>query len=248
MIRIANEQDSQNILEYVSRDCARNYFILMSLIKDESTYQAIYIEESPDIKALLFHRASGNLQFVAYNEYDTKGFIELIKSMDFKYLISPHFFTKLLEPCLKVMKKGAIIAECSNDSFNPSPIHSLATNLTVDDLESVEILYSKVFSGYPKTPYMKRKLEEHRGTGYQVTTNSLVSVAQSEFGYVIVGVATDPNHQKKGYATECLVPLIREVLNTYPKAYLQYDNLDAGKIYERLGFKPVDQVMHYGRK
>jgi len=248
MIRMANEYDSQRILEYVSKDCARNYFILMGLIKDESTYQAIYIEENMGIKALLFHRKSGNLQFVAYNDFDTSGFIELIKSLNFEYLISPYSFTKLLEPSLKLLKKGAYIAECTTDSFNPLPIHSMATGLEVKDLESVESLYAKVFSGYPKTPYMKRKLIDKRGIGFKVKIDKLVSVAQSEFGYVIVGVATDPNHQRKGYATECLVPLINEVLNKHPKVYLQYDNWEAGKIYERLGFRPIDRVIHYEKK
>ncbi len=63
-----------------------------------------------------------------------------------------------------------------------------------------------------------------------------------------MGVATDPNYQKKGYAIECLVPLLKEIFNTYNKAYLQYDNFHAGKIYEKLGFNPVDQVIHYTKR
>ncbi len=52
MIRKANEQDMSTILEYVSRDCARNYFILMGLIKGPQTFKDIYIEEDSEIKAL----------------------------------------------------------------------------------------------------------------------------------------------------------------------------------------------------
>ncbi len=197
MIRKANEQDMSIILEYVSKDCARNYFILMGLIKGPQTFKDIYIEDDTEIKALLFHRQSGNIQFVAYSDYDSIGFNELIKTLDFKYLISPYSFTKSLEPSLKVVKTGAYIAECTKQNFNPIPIQSLALRLTSFDLEQVEALYSKVFSGYPKVKYMKTKLSEGRGIGYQITTDKLVSVAQSEFGYVIVGVATDPSYQKK---------------------------------------------------
>ncbi len=83
---------------------------------------------------------------------------------------------------MKVVNTGAYIAECTREHFRPLPIKSLGVRLTVNDLEQVEALYSKVFSGYPKVKYMKTKLSEGRGIGYKIRTDKLVSVAQSELG------------------------------------------------------------------
>jgi len=39
--------------------------------------------------------------------------------------------------------------------------------------------------------------------------------------------------------------LCKEMLAEGKKLYLQYDNADAGRLYGRLGFLPIDQVKHY---
>ncbi len=65
---------------------------------------------------------------------------------------------------------------------------------------------------------------------------------------VIVGVATSKDYRCKGLATECLQVLCSRFLKEGKDLYLQYDNLEAGKIYERLGFRNVDQVIHYRKK
>ena len=58
-------------------------------------------------------------------------------------------------------------------------------------------------------------------------------------------MATRPDYTGQGLATECLQLLSSRLLEEGKNIYLQYDNLEAGRIYERIGFKPIDQVMHY---
>jgi uncharacterized protein len=41
--------------------------------------------------------------------------------------------------------------------------------------------------------------------------------------------------------------LCNQLLQEGKDLYLQYDNMVAGRIYEKLGFKPIDVVRNYKR-
>lgn len=253
MIKKAREEDFDKIKEFVNKDCARNYFIAIALLEGESVFKDIYIEEEDgEIIAALFHRESNNLQFATYGSYDVEGFKELIKSLDFEYLISPISFCKCLEPTLSVQKKGAYISYLNKDNYTSFDLEHTVHELTVDDLDEVVLIYKSIFSGHPKKEFMKEKLMSKRGRGVCVFDNDiLVSVAQTEFekndSCIVVGVATELNEQHKGYASSCLLALTEGLLNEGKDIYLQYDNPDAGRIYDRIGFKTVDRVYHYKR-
>jgi uncharacterized protein len=59
----------------------------------------------------------------------------------------------------------------------------------------------------------------------------------------VVGVCTVKEHQKKGMASACLVRLCQDLLQEGKELCLFYDNPDAGRIYERLGFVPIGRWM-----
>lgn len=245
MIRKASKADMPIIQTYISRDYARNYFIALSLLKGPETYEAIYIDETDQINGMLFCRASGNLQFVSYHDYDTSDMQLLITQLDFKLLISPESFCQQLEPAIKIHKRGAWIAKLARREYKAHESH--VDVLMPEDSEAVERLYSKVFPGYPKADFIRKKLLDGRGIGVKIQEDDLFSVAQSDFSYVIVGVATAPDKQKKGYARQCMYGLMNRLFETEDALYLQYDSDIAGKLYEDLGFKPVDRVNHYVR-
>ncbi|MCH4886885.1 GNAT family N-acetyltransferase [Acidaminobacter sp. JC074] len=238
MIRKATIDDLSYIKSFVSRDYARNYFIALGLEKGYSTFKDIYMGD----EAILFHRASGNLQFANYRE-DDGGFKDLIKTLDFKYLIGSKTMCHVLG--LDIDHEGAYISELKKDDFVYED--TSASIIGLDDLEDIEGLYKKVFSGYPKVSYMKDKLISNRGTGYKIVKEKICSVAQSDFKRLIVGVATDPACQRMGYARACMMALMKTMFETEDSVYLQYDDKGAGKLYESLGFKRIDQVIHYKR-
>lgn len=248
MIRKATLEDWENIAEFVSRDFARNYFVAIGMLKGHSTFQSIYIDEVDQIRSVLFHRASNNLQFVTYGSFDVEGMIELMSTLSFNQLIAPNSYCLPFDEHLELVKRGALISELSCDNFVPLDTHYNARKMVPNDVEDVETLYKSVFPGHPRAAFMKEKLLSHRGIGYCYEEDRLMTVAQSEFGYVIVGVATEQKYQGKGYATSCLIPLIKELLQHHEKLYLQVDNPSANKLYEKMGFKPVDQVMHYTKR
>lgn len=237
-MRKATIDDLKFLKEFVSRDYARNYFIALGLEKGFDTYKEIYIGDD----AILFHRASGNLQYVSYNG-DSKPFVELVKNLEFNYLIGPKSMCE--ELALEVDHLGGYISELKKKDF----VYQIsdARIMTVSDLKQVEDLYAKVFTGYPKADYMAEKLNSDRGIGYIVEQDELLSVAQSDFYRLIVGVATSPNHLKKGYALKSMMALMNKMFEKESSVYLQYDSDIAGNLYKKLGFKVIDRVVYYRR-
>jgi hypothetical protein len=237
-MKIAERRDLDYIEALVASDYARHYFIALGLKKGLETYQTIYMNG----ENILFHRASGNIQFV-YKGGNITAVKELLKTLSFKTLIGAKSTCSALG--LKVAKEGAFIAELKKEDYQP--VVSTAVLIELEDLEAIQILYQKVFSGYPKVAYMKEKLISKRGIGFKLVKDSIVAVAQSDFNQLIVGVATDPEHLRNGHALNCMHGLIQEMFKTETSVYLQYDSLRAGKLYKALGFKVIDQVMHYER-
>lgn len=251
MIRKATKEDNTDIKKFISRDYARNYFIALGLLDAEKIFKDIYIEiKNYKIVAALFLRKSGNLQFSSIDCYDVSGFRELIGSLEFNLLISPRSFCLALETSLEVVSEGAFISSVSMQTFIDSVLNNKVKRLSTRDLDGVVEIYKKTFFSYPNKKLMKEKLLILRGRGVAIITNKkIVSVAQTEFetedACVVVGVATDIDNQGNGYASDCLTALLREVISENKMVYLQYDNLNAGRIYERFGFKIIDQVYHY---
>lgn len=238
MFKLADKKAYKAVESFVSKDYARNYFIALGLKRGYDTYKSIYMFEGH----MLFHRASGNLQF-AYESGDISHVKDLINDLEFQTLIGAKSTCHQLG--LKVVKQGAYIAALKKEDY--LHIASDAEQLSVEDLYQVEDLYAMIFPGYPKVQYMKEKLESTRGVGYCIKDKAIVSVAQSDFHALIVGVATHPDHLRKGHALKCMHALIQSMFQTQDTVYLQYDNPDAGKLYDQLGFKIIDQVIHYKR-
>jgi len=230
--------DSLYIESLIAKDYARHYFIALGLKKGFDTYKKIYNHKDN----ILFHRASGNLQLVRLND-DLGPIKDLIHKMDFKTLIGPR--STCYDLGLKVVKEGAFIAELKKEDYQYVDSH--ASRISIDDLQAIEDLYKKVFPGYPKLAYMEEKLLDKRGSGFMLASDHIMSVAQSDFGQLIVGVATDPSDLRHGYAEVCMHALLHDMFKSESKVYLQYDNPIAGRLYEKLGFKIIDQVMHYVR-
>ena len=242
------------IKEFVEKDVARNYFVLLGLSSKKEVYDKIYGEfHNDELKAVLFKRKSGTLQFFAPGEFDQDGFIKIISALEYNSLIGAgSYCDKFLDQGIfQLAEDGAYISKLDKDyRMKPFEIKSQIRDIKVEDLDEIVELYKKVFKSFSPKEVMEEKLINNRGRGVCIEKDGkIVSLAQTDFetknAAVIVGVATDPNNMCQGLATECLQLLCSRLINEKKDLYLQYDNLEAGKIYERIGFSPIDQVMHY---
>ncbi|GAB6877190.1 GNAT family N-acetyltransferase [Thermaerobacter litoralis] len=65
------------------------------------------------------------------------------------------------------------------------------------------------------------------------------TAAENPYSAMVVGVATDPDFRRRGFATQLMVRLCEEVLAEGKRLCLFYDNPAAGAIYKRLGFRDI---------
>ena len=90
------------------------------------------------------------------------------------------------------------------------------------------------------------------GRGYCIEINKkVVSMAKSTLETkthaMLVGVGTHPDFRNRGLATKCIVKICKDIINENKIPCLFYDNIEAGKIYNNLGFKEKGYWAIYGR-
>ncbi len=202
---------------------------------------------------MLFLRKTGVLQFYSQGNFDLQGFIKLIETLDYNSLIGAKsqcdqflgkgIFARIEEGAYlsKLDKENKI--ELSDNKYN-------IRSITTDDLDEIIKVYKTVFKSFTPKEAMEKKLRDGRGRGVCIEVDGKIrSIAQSDFetddSAVIVGVATDKDYQGKGLGTSCLAFLSHILQEEGKDLYLQYNNLEAEGIYERLGFKKIDRVIHY---
>lgn len=240
----------------LEKDVARNYFILLGLSSKKLVFDKIYGEyKDEELIALLFRRKSGVLQFYAPGEFDLDGLVKLIASLEYDALIGPRSYCeKFLDKGLFTsFIEGAYISKLDkNNILEPIQIKYKTRDIDLKDLDKIVELYKEVFQSFSSNEVMEEKLINNRGRGICIEENGeIIAVAQTDFetkdSAVIVGVATNYNYRCKGLATQCIKLLSNRLIGEGKDVYLQYDNLEAGRIYERLGYRRIDQVIHCKR-
>lgn len=254
MIRELLADEYNKLKEFIGKDIARNYFLLLGLSGTREVYDKIYGEFIDDeLQAVLFRRKTGVLQFYTHKDFDLEGFVSLIKTLDYNSLIGPKSYCHLFlnKGIFSRFNEGAYLSKLDKGSrIQYKSMEYKIRYITTDDLDDIVTLYKGVFQSFAPKEVMEQKLIEKRGRGVCIEIDGvIVSVAQSDFeiedAAVVVGVATDKNHLGKGFATQCMSFLCNVLQNEGKDIYLQYHNLNAEGIYEKLGFKKIDRVIHY---
>lgn len=254
MVREITNNKYHMLKGFLLGDIARNYFLLLGISGTRDVYDKIYGEfHKGRLKAVLFRRKTGVLQFYAPGDFDLKDFVDLIKSLDYNSLIGPKSYCDLFlnKGIFKGFEEGAYLSKLDKNhilSQNTNKYH--IRPISVEDLDLIVELYKQVFESFAPKEVMEKKLAEKRGRGVCIEIDGKIgSVAQSDFetkdGALIVGVATAKEYRGQGLGTECLKFLCNNLQKEGKDLFLQYHNLDAEGIYNRLGFKKIDQVIHY---
>lgn len=253
MLQTIGVERYSEINRVLASDSARSYFIRLGLLSDE-TYTSVHGEFSEDgqLLALLCRRRSGTMQFWSAEGFNGGAFRSVLAALPWESLIGPRSCCQPFVDAglFETVNKGAWIAGLAVTA--PDAVDSDILPLGVQDLMEVSALYDTVFDHHMSVNQMQSKLETGRGRGVLIRREGcIVCVAQTEFeephSALIVGVATHPDHQRQGLAAACTGHLCRVLSAEGKNPYLQYDNPDAGKLYEKLGFRAFDRVLHCRR-
>jgi hypothetical protein len=239
------------------KDPARNYFILLGLLNPLKTFEKVITatDQHGDLQAAFYLRRSGNAQFCASKTFSqSRSLAEAVSRVTYLQLIAAEAYVSLLEPfgIVEKVKRGAEIAVLQADEAVRMKAQGdyRIEPLSVQHIEEVIALYRQCFPSFSPKALMEERLNSGRGHGVFLREDGqMAGCAQSEFetpeSALIVGVATAPLYRGRGFASACVSALVESLAIPGRSFALQYDNPGAGRIYHRLGFKPVDYVGHY---
>ena len=142
--------------------------------------------------------------------------------------------------------KEMYFAECKKLETE-YPIPDSVVEADFDDIEGIISLRSTIdeFS-QPKdgVKIQRQKMETKSGRDVICKIDGKVvagaaTTAENSQSAMVVAVCTDPAHRQHGYASACVTKLAKEYSALGKRLYLFYDNPNAGRIYNRIGFHEI---------
>lgn len=243
-------------------DLGRNYFILLGLSLSKLVYDEVYYfyhrgENDNELEAILLKRRSGNLQLMTRKERCSTDVItdfqSVINSLVFKKLITSRRNIESLNALslFSSIDEGALISATDQIHYSKKQLsgHYHIKNLHCGDVDAVEALYKQVFKSFTPAEVIKEKLLTGRGRGLALfNDDELIAVAQTDFeseeGAIVVGVASHPDYQQQGFGHVIMSALCHSLIEENKRIYLHYDSPIAGKLYDKMGFIKIDQILH----
>ena len=147
--------------------------------------------------------------------------------------VRDHYFSKL-SSCEELVKLDS---------------HYIIERPSVEDAEEIYSLRSQIeeFNDFKTTLEDVRELLSGEMGRYFVIrqhgniVSCAATTAENSMSAMVVSVMTHPEYRKKGFAGACVYKICVELLGEGKGLCLFYDNLKAGSIYIKLGFKEIGQ-------
>ncbi|BES64294.1 GNAT family N-acetyltransferase [Gottschalkiaceae bacterium SANA] len=142
--------------------------------------------------------------------------------------------------------KEMYFAECK-ELERAYPIPESVVEADFDDIEGILTLRGTIqeFSqSKDGAKLMRHKMETKSGREVICKIDGKVvagaaTTAENSQSAMVVAVCTDPAYRKHGYASACVTKLAKDYVVLGKRLYLFYDNPNAGRIYNRIGFHEI---------
>jgi len=266
-MRKLTETDRGSVLDYLKQDPEINLFIISDIENyglDSPDIQEIWAEFEPDTGdyiAVLLRYYSSYVFYTHNNNYDfvNSPMIPLLKKAFIMgkagELSAKGFLLDRLDDVLntngKFEKKHRYFMKC--EEINPTfPISHIDNVQWADEgnIEMIcELIDSKIgeFGRVRNRGGLKKGIREgkeklvlikDKDTKKAIATAQIT--AENSTSAMIIGVATDPQYRKQGYASACIYAVTKYLIDKGKSACLFYDNPKAGSIYKKLGYVEID--------
>lgn len=252
MIRQLVAYDHDRVMNLVGNKPAENLFIIgdIEAYGYASDIQRVFGQFEMDKLVAVLLDYDHN--YIVYSEgpYDMAGFAKIINADEqltgfsgLREIVQPmeHLINK------PVKRKGdTYYAKCEKLEVASEKTYDMRRT-TVEDIPAhMELVRSipEFADSSTSEESMKRTIENNTGRSYAIWSgDEMVSVvsttAENKQSAMIVGVGTKEEYKRKGYASELMIKTCQELLDEEKIVCLFYDNPEAGKIYQRLGFKEI---------
>lgn len=256
MILKVNDTYHRKVMNYLKKEPDFNLFIIGDIERYgyDNYFLDIWagIDKKGRIEGVLL-RYFEYLIFYSQGNFNIDEFSELINSLNYIEISGKLELLKKLQPKLNIYPKR-IVNFCVLDSINKlddNGIKIKPKKIRFGNINKVAKLYESI-DEFENTTVENIKNGLKTGRGYCIEINKKVvamakSTLETRTHAMIVGVGTHPDFRNKGLATKCVVKICKEIISENKTPCLFYDNIEAGKIYNKLGFKEKGYWGIYGK-
>lgn len=257
MIVKLNSSYHNKVIQYLKGDEEYNIFVIDDIQRYgyENYFFNVWADLSKrgNIEGILIKNFE-YLTFYSRDKFDEVEFSKFINTLKFSEINGKLECLEKLEQNLKIKKKR-VVRFCKLDKLSSEINYNTKFNIKkirFGNINKVVRLYESI-NEFENTTVENIKNGLKSGRGYCIEEDrQVIAMAKSiSEGYdhaMIVGVGTHPDYRNKGYATQCIIKICNELLNEGKIPYLFYDNLEAGKLYEKIGFKYIGKWCMYYKK
>lgn len=256
MVRVFEESDRENLVEFLSEEAAINLFILGDIENYPFDCETMTVwggfDNDNNIRSVLLRYEE--FYIVYYKEKSEDG--EIFKDM----ILSAKPEAKILSGKAEVLKdfKGIFEASSVKETFFSELTTGEALKAFDDEVKIAKpsdgkrlyefIIGIKEFSSSMSTSVEKieNALTSKNDRIYFIENEDgeIISQARSSAenskSAMIVGVATKEGYRNKGLVSKCISKLCSDLINEGKTLCLFYDNPIAGELYKKIGFKDID--------
>ena len=255
MIKRLDSKYEKKVIDYLNIEKEINTFNLQELKNYgfDNVFYKVYsdIDEDGNINGILF-KCFEYLTFYSYGEFDVDKFCEFISDIEFNEISGKTECVEVIARKLGLLKYRKVHL-CRLDYIddiekNINPNLKLK-KINIFNIKKVVKLYEEI-GEFQNTTIESLRSNLKSGRGYCIEERKKVismakSTAENDNTAMIIGVGTHPKYRNRGLASKCLIKLCKELLAENIKPCLFYDNEEAGKLYDKLGFKTIDNWSIY---
>ncbi|MBM7693077.1 putative GNAT family acetyltransferase [Peribacillus deserti] len=254
MIRRLTENDHGQTFSFLKEEPSFNLFIIgdIEAFGYESDFQQIWgeFDKKQNLISIMLRFHDSYLVY-AQQEFNAAGYASLLPAegtihLSGKSEVMAQF--ESLEGLNLGEKKQMYFAECR---ICPAAGTSASKSVQIAGFEDVDRIMQlrstiKEFAITPsRREILVQAMKSKTGRTYYIEEDGKMTAcsstaAENSFSAMVVGVCTHPEYRNRGYASETLKALLKDLMENENKIVcLFYDNPAAGSIYHRLGFKDI---------
>ena len=253
MIRKACIKDEKPIFEFLLQEPAYNLFLISDIqnFGFDQPFQEVWIDDNTaaGISGILL-RYYSHFIIAGQGSFDEQGLAEIAgKHPDFKLISGKDDRIRSVNkyiPFTSIQRFYFAELRKISSTFSPKTDGEIQ-KAKAEDAETLFDL-QKGIEEFREMGLTREVLQAtlSSGTGryyYCIREGGIIScagsTAENPKAALIFGVCTAKEWRNRGFASLCMLSLCRELLSEGKRAYLFYNNPEAGRIYKRLGFHDI---------
>jgi len=246
----------QEVLQLFGDDLIHYHFLIDDLVRNNyegESFQVFGEYENERLVSILLNNFN-NVTYYSPSDRNVVVYTEILKRLTFSKLSGPSQLMRNFLPYVKLKKEtlsylGVVRGLTAKRKYPDLPIKMITNEREIGMQYDLLLSTSEFIDSIPKSrdEYIlnesKRLMGGTARTAYLSLEHEMVSscstAKEDKNSAIIIGVATNPKFQNRGYGTEVLIGLFEMLLKEGKYPYLFYNNPAARSVYRNIGATEV---------